>query len=299
MTPQTTLSTLVHSFYQTQKLRIQMGNRLVAQFRRDLGQAPGTAETELDDEAKQILSDFRQVYAKMSDGMQGALPSRRTFKGEGSITEYALLVLVKGYVDLETAENQIRSEIEATVKSMPLYKTFLLNVKGCGPVMSAIILTYLDPHKAKYPSSFWKYCGLDVASDGRGRGRYKEHLEPRTFTKRDGTELEANVLTYNAFVRTKLLGVLAPGMLKAAGKSPADHPYAKRYYEYKTRLSNHARQQDKKTARTPLHIHRCALRYMIKRFLVDLYIAWRTQEGLTVHPEYAEAKLGYTHGQDI
>ena len=34
---------------------------------------------------------------------------------------------------------------------------------------------------------------------------------------------------------------------------------------------------------------------MVKRFLVDLYINWRTLEGLPVVEEYAVAKLGMTH----
>jgi hypothetical protein len=45
------------------------------------------------------------------------------------------------------------------------------------------------------------------------------------------------------------------------------------------------------------HRHNAAMRYMIKRFLVDLYKAWRPLEGLPVAPEYGEGKLGIIHGQ--
>jgi hypothetical protein len=34
---------------------------------------------------------------------------------------------------------------------------------------------------------------------------------------------------------------------------------------------------------------------MIKRFLADLYVAWRTLEGLPVAPPYSEAKQGHVH----
>jgi hypothetical protein len=34
---------------------------------------------------------------------------------------------------------------------------------------------------------------------------------------------------------------------------------------------------------------------MIKQFLVDLHIAWRTIEGLPVSLPYHEAKLGHLH----
>jgi len=38
-----------------------------------------------------------------------------------------------------------------------------------------------------------------------------------------------------------------------------------------------------------------AIRFMVKRFLVDLYFAWRTLDGLPVEPEYQESKLGHKH----
>ena len=38
-----------------------------------------------------------------------------------------------------------------------------------------------------------------------------------------------------------------------------------------------------------------AIRYMIKRFLADLHVVWRTQEGLSVSVPYSEAKLGMKH----
>ncbi len=41
--------------------------------------------------------------------------------------------------------------------------------------------------------------------------------------------------------------------------------------------------------------HNMALRYMVKRFLVDLYKVWRALEGLPIAPEYSEAKLGMKH----
>ena len=68
--------------------------------------------------------------------------------------------------------------------------------------------------------------------------------------------------------------------------------YGKHYYDYKNRLNNDPRHKDK----TPLHKHRMAIRFMIKRFLVDLYTAWRTIEGLPVAVEYSEAKFGKVHG---
>lgn len=86
------------------------------------------------------------------------------------------------------------------------------------------------------------------------------------------------------------------------------HPdsYAKYYVEYKERLMH----SDKKTFEMqkggdvketawkfakPAHIDRAAQRYMIKMFLKDLYVQWRTIEGLPVREPYQAEYLGHQH----
>jgi hypothetical protein len=68
--------------------------------------------------------------------------------------------------------------------------------------------------------------------------------------------------------------------------------YGAHYYDYKNRLKNHPKHMNKSNG----HQHAMALRFMIKRFLTDLYVEWRTIEGLPVAEEYSAAKLGMTHG---
>lgn len=67
--------------------------------------------------------------------------------------------------------------------------------------------------------------------------------------------------------------------------------YGKIYYNYRERL-NHMREHDSKSSK---YKHNMALRYCVKRFLVDLYTKWRTIEGLEVTEEYAVRKLGLVH----
>ena len=43
------------------------------------------------------------------------------------------------------------------------------------------------------------------------------------------------------------------------------------------------------------HRHRAAIRYMVKRLLADMWVAWRTLEGLSVRPPYAEEYLKRVH----
>ena len=47
--------------------------------------------------------------------------------------------------------------------------------------------------------------------------------------------------------------------------------------------------------KTKGHLNNMAIRYTVKRFLVDLYTAWRTLEGLPVADEYSKGKLGIEH----
>ena len=69
--------------------------------------------------------------------------------------------------------------------------------------------------------------------------------------------------------------------------------YGQLYYDYRNRVANHPAHKDK----TDGHRHNMAMRYMIKQFLVDLHMAWRAAEGLTVSPQYSEGKLGMKHRQ--
>jgi hypothetical protein len=168
-----------------------------------------------------------------------------------------------------------------------VFTGFLKGIRGCGTAMSGVIVSEIDITKCKYASSIWAYAGLDVAPDGKGRSRNKDHLVPVKYLDRDGVEQERVGITFNPFLKTKLVGVLASSFLRS-GKGGV---YAKIYYDYKNRLENHPAH----IAKTKGHRHNMAMRYMVKRFLADLYVAWRTTEGLPVFNEYAEAKLGLKH----
>ena len=125
-------------------------------------------------------------------------------------------------------------------------------------------------------------CGLDVAGDGKGRTRKQEHLVDREYKDKNGNDATRKSITYNPFAKTKLMGVLAGSFLRCAS------PYAQVYKDYKQRLEHHPAHKEKTVA----HRHQMAMRYMAKRFLVDLHAKWRALEGLEVTQEYAVRKLG-------
>jgi len=126
---------------------------------------------------------------------------------------------------------------------------------------------------------------VDVAEDGKARSKRTEHLVDREYIDKKGKLKTKKSITFNPFLKTKLLGVLGPSFLKAGQTSP----YAKIYYDYKNRLENHKIYKDT----TKGHRHKMANRYMVKMFLIDLHINWRSIAGLPVSDPYHIAKLGY------
>lgn len=283
------IRTIMRSGYAMQKLRIQMGNRIVANFRAKLGQEPSTSEEELDKEAIEIMNTIRVSYNKITDGVINQRKFLRNFKGDEVISSSAELVLVQEYENIHKSELNHFDYLKYMLEAFPIYTEFLLGVKGVGHTMASVIIGEFDIHKARYPSSLHAYAGLDVAEDGRGRGKYKEHLVEVEYTNYKGEKAVRNSITFNPFLKTKLTGVLGPSMLRSGS------PYALVYNNYKNRLQNHVDKQDW----TKMHIHRAAIRYMIKIFLIDLYAAWRPLEGLEVSVPYHEAKLGLKHESPV
>lgn len=296
MADRNNLRTVVRGAYDVQKLRIQMGNRIVGNFKAKLGQVPGRPEEEMDAEGKAILKSLRLCYEKITDGVKD-FPRQADFRGNEVISDYTELCLIGQYMDLEKHEDQHFRRLGNILNEYPIYTTFLKGVKGIGPAMAGVIISEIDISKAKYPSSLWAYAGLDVAPDGAGRSRRKEHLVQREYIDRNGKPAQRVGITFNPFLKTKLIGVLATSFLRVK-----DSPYAKMYQDYKHRLENHAKYRDGQTDAEGNPIkglkgrrHNMAMRYMVKRFLVDLYVHWRKLEGLPVADEYQKAKLGHEH----
>lgn len=279
------IKTLVRGAYDLQKLRIQTGNRIVANFKAKLGQQASEKESELGDDEKKMLDQIRLSYRKLTNGVVDKLPTVKKFVGDELISSYTELCLVDQYIDLEAREAKHFRQLEKALQEYPIYTEFLEGVRGCGPAMSAVIVSEIDITRAKYASSLWAYAGLDVAQDGRGRGKYEEHLIKVPYTDKNGEAKEKLSITFKPWLKTKLVRVLAGSFIKTGS------PYAEHYYNYKHRIET----DPKHTGKTIGHVHNMALRYMTKRFLCDLYVAWRTLEGLEVHAEYHEAKHGHVH----
>lgn len=287
-----TIRQLVRGIYELQKLRIQSGNRVAAAFRVKLGIQPGESEEKADKENTKILDQLRREYKCITDGIvELPTPSRFTPVEDGIIDSYSELMLVNTYMIIRDNEKKQFDRLDHALKGIPVYDGFLKGVKGIGPAIAGVILSEFDIYKAEYPSSLYRYAGLDCVYSEEtgaweGRSRKKGHLEEQTYTDSEGNPQTKMGITFNPFLKTKLLGVLGPSFLKVK-----DSPYGQIYRDYRNRLENHPDHKKK----TKLHKHNMANRYAVKRFLADLYKNWRRIEGLPVAKEYHEEKLGITH----
>ncbi len=178
-------------------------------------------------------------------------------------------ILESYYKNAKEMEEGSFEFIKSKIKSMPIWKDFLKDIKGVGPTMTAVIVSEIDIYIATTVSKIWKFSGVHTV-DGLS-------VRPVKGQKND----------WNKYLRSKLLGVLGPSFLRS------NSPYREYYDNYKFR------KQSAGWGKSDMHRHRAALRYMVKMFLRDLYIAWRGIEGLSIRPPYCEEYLGKKHEQAI
>ena len=281
---------MVRGAYDLQKLRIQSGLRVVAAFKTKIGQMPGRSEDELEEVAVAILKELREEYDRITDGLTIEGKSRKVklsdFQGYRLITDSTELALVREYLALLATEEAQFKDIGKALKSYPIWTQWLEGVRGCGPAMAGVIISEIDISKAQYPSSLHKYAGLDVAPDENGnmagRSRKAAHLVDAQYVTATGEESTRKSITFNPFLKTKMVGVLGSSFIKLGGT------YRDIYDGYKNRLQNRPDLTDESKG----HIHNMAVRYMIKMFLIDLHREWRKLEGFAPTVPYHVAKLG-------
>ena len=287
------IRTSVRSIYDMQKLRIQNGNRITAAFRYKLGLESSQAEDE-NEEASNLLNELRAEFKRITDGVKRITKNIKC--DSPLITTRGELALIESYERQLEAELIHEKAILDELSRERIWTDYLQGIRGVGPLMAGVILSEIDIHKCNSISALWAYCGLDVvvSTDEKtgelleeGRSRKRHHLKPKTYINSSGETKETVGITFNPFLKTKLVGVLGSVFIKLGGK------YREIYDGYKHRLENHPKHKDK----TKGHRHNMAVRYMIKEFLADLWTEWRTIEGLPVRNSYSEGKLGIVHSQ--
>ena len=165
---------LIANVYDLQKMRISAGNRLVSSFYIQMGVKPSTSPDSADKEERKLIDKLKKEYSRISDALaENDVSVKKQIKALSEEKENPL-VYIRGEIDYKLVDSYmllLKSEEEATkvlskyVESHPLWDAFFKNIKGCGTLMSAVCIGYLDIYRARHVSSFFKYCGLDTVQN--------------------------------------------------------------------------------------------------------------------------------------
>lgn len=307
----TKLRCLVSTVYDIQQLRIQTGNRVCQSFLQQMGVQPSKKKEDADEECKKLIKELEKEYNRVADLMVDNKISLKkaihTFQTDSErehlqyIRDDLDYKFIENYIRLQKNEQEVVKIIAKYVHQCEIWDKFFKDVYGCGELMAAVCIAYLDASKARHVSSFWKYCGVDVvdSTDNDGNvvyddfgnvvthGRRMVDTEMREYIAKDGSIKQKKSLTYNPIIKAKLCGVLSGCIIKA-GQRFGYNKYEEAYRDYRKRLDNNAKHSDKQD----IHKHKMAVRYMIKQFLRDLWVAMREVDGLSVTEPYEVAFLG-------
>jgi hypothetical protein len=260
-----------------------------------------------------LKKKVRMMYDLQRLRIQAA--GRTKKKGEDNplqLHEVDQAILDARAAELEEYENYALADVKEHLKTIPFYLAFLKEIKGIGPKMAGVVLTEFDIQREDTSSKMWRFAGLApvpakrckecfrvVPKDGIHKKKQQDNkpikcsLAGKEIPEDqmvDSAQAERPVagkkLAYNKFLKTKLIGVLAPGLLKC------NSPYRKFYDDYKHRKAS------ANWGTNDGHRHNAAMRYMIKMLLLDIWKAWREFEGLEIRPSYQEQYLGHTHKED-
>lgn len=205
------LRQLVDTYEQTQRMRIQLGNRRDALVR-------GVDEPPVD---ATFLTEAPQ----------------------------------KLYNRLRESEKELVHEMQHYVRQHPAWP-WLTQVRGIGPTLGAKVLGLIgDISLAPTASALWRFAGYAVIDGERERLKKgeKSHYNRRLKT--------ACYLIGMSFIKLK-------------------SPYRKIYDDAKVYY------QGTHPEWTKIHIHRAAMRKMVKVFLAHLWYEWRAAEGMEARNLY-------------
>jgi hypothetical protein len=212
--------------------------------------------------------------------------------------------MIEEYVLLLKAEEKNKEALKEVVSQYPLWESFFKQVPGCGPELAGVCIALFDPYKARHAAGFWSFSGLNPVritnKEGKEQiiGNCKRYTTMQEYIDKEGKVQQKKGITYNPDLKTALLGVGATNFLKAGIRSIKDEEtkevlavtakgkYANMYMDYKHRKHMQYPEYSLK------HIDSMAKRWMMRNFVRDLWVAWRTLEELPVSRPYEEEFLG-------
>lgn len=199
-------------------------------------------------------------------------------------------------------EEMIEKKITSIVKKDRMWKEFFSTISGIGPMGAAYLLAEIDIEKASTRARIWQFCGLNSGMILGKKVKANGDVEVTGELVRGDRKTAGFKCPYNSWLKPKLYGVIAKGMILASGRSSRPNKYYKIYLDRKNRTSQSEScvgDSEKKWKDEPnAHIDMDAQRFMLKQMLSDFYETYRAQEGLEVRVRYEEEYLGRKHHAD-
>lgn len=245
---------LMEAFYDLQKNRVAIGNRLISRCSLMLSKStvkkvkractkPESCEqcihyTEAED--KKSLRTHNWIHPQIN-------PQLKTF-----------------YAQIHNVEKTVYCAIiQPEAAKIPIYNAWLKKVKGIGPAYTLGLVSFIrDIGRFDTVSKLWAYAGF-----------------------RPGQKLrKGEKVTWNPRLRT-LMWKIGKQFVRQGGV------YRRLYLENK---HYYATQRPDLANESKGHIDAMAIRKTVKMFLSRLWLHWRELEGLPTRPPYAMEKLGHT-----
>jgi len=297
---------LVESYYDIQKLRIETFNRIVAYVKSNIDKfsqeglvAQRRNASQKNFETQDIYASHRKIETqhKNADTSQGTCethnitasqmkretrspsavkvkPSKIAHEivmGRREVPE-EISELVWYFRSLHETEKQLAKRLDEWSSNHPIRVHFLNKIRGIGGILASGIIAYLSPiSRFDNISKLWAFCGL-APHQKRRRGKK---------------------LDYNPRLKT-LMWKIASSFEK---QKPEKSRYRRMYDEKKNYLLKRPdlREPIEKGVRgAKLHVRYLTMRFVVKRFLADLWVQWRLLEGLPITKPYAHDILGHT-----
>lgn len=252
-------------------------------------------------EFKNITQFIISEYQKKNPGKEPNINERvfNKYQKNGSplIPDYYIYNYLAMHAEMQNIEDRTIAMIKSHVHEHPMWERFFEGIDGCGELSAAYILAKLDPFKARHPSAFVRYAGMDVRRNeetGKDEGTNKSHTRPTVFIDKNGEVKVTNTLGYDPILKSRILGILVPSFIKCR-----KGVYCKMYYDFKNYYANRPDLQEEFKKGKGKSAHKMAIRKVGYCFLVDTWKAWRQYYGLPLNGgSYGEAKLKIIHNYD-
>jgi len=276
---------LVENYYDIQKLRVETFNRIVAYVK-----SHSTVETQAAiashkiNEPQKEYASHDEIETHLKSASQTTYETHDVFASKPSVLAHKIVAgkrkppkeisdLVGFHHTLHETEKQLKKRLDAWSKHHKIRLNYLRHIKGIGPILSSALIAWLQPI-SRFPniSKLWAYCGLSPTQK-RQKGKR---------------------LNYNPRLKTLMWKIATSFEKQKPEKSQYRRLYDKQKAYYLNREDLKAKVKAKEKG-IKGHIRNMTLRYVVKRFLADLWITWRKLEGLPITPPYIIGKGGHSN----